>query len=205
MINRISFLIAGLFILIQSTRSQTKDPKEFRNFPIGISIQFHSLAMPFRDLKSNFRNIGVGLGTEVSLNGHHNWVQQFNIIWFRNRNAGNGLLFNTQVAWRPTLISNSYGELKAGLGYHVAFRPTESYVEKNGNWISAGKKGKGMFAFLTGLSLGYHEFSEEVYLSPHISYQAIFLKNYNKSIPFMSETLIQAGLAIHPNYTEGYE
>jgi hypothetical protein len=197
--NRILFLLAGLLLIVQTTRSQSEDPASFRNFPIVISIQFHSLAMPFRDLKSNFRNIGVGLGTEVSLNGSHNWIQQFNVIWFRNRNTGNGLLFNTQVSWRPYLISNSYAELKAGVGYQVAFRPTESFKEINGKWTSTGKKGKNLFAVLAGISLGYHENSEELYSSPFVSYQAIFLKNYNKSIPFMSETLIQAGLSIHPN------
>lgn len=196
--NRILILVAGLFLFVQLMRSQSESRAGFRNFPVVISIQFHSLAMPFRDLKSNFRNIGVGIGTEVSLSGSNNWVQQFNVIWFRNRNAGNGLLFNTQVSWRPYLIANSYGELKAGAGYQLAFRPTESFIEKNGKWTSAGKKGKGMLAVLAGLSLGYHEYSEEVYSAPFVSYQAIFLKNYSKSIPFMPETLIQSGLSIHP-------
>jgi hypothetical protein len=196
--NRVFLLIAGLFFLFHTTWSQTEDARDFRNFPIVISIQFHSLAMPFRDLKSNFRNVGIGLGTEVSLNGYSNWVQQFNIIWFRNKNTGNGLLFNTQVAWRPYIYSYSYGEIKAGLGYQIAYRPTESFVENEGKWTSAGRKGKGMLAVLTGLSLGYHEYSQDVYLSPFVSYQVVFLKNYSKSIPFMPETLIQAGLGIHP-------
>jgi hypothetical protein len=196
--NRILILFTGLILLLQTTWSQTEDPGNYRNFPVIISIQFHSIAMPFRDLKSNFRNIGVGLGTEVSLNGSHHWVQQLNVIWFRNRNTGNGLLFNTQVSWRPYLISYSYGELKAGFGYQIAFRPTESFTEQNGKWTSAGKKGKGMFAVMMGLSLGYHEYSEELYVSPFVSYQAIILKNYSKSVPFMSETLIQTGLGIHP-------
>lgn len=114
-------------------------------------------------------------------------------------------MLNTQVAWRPYLISNSYGEIKAGLGYQIAFRPTQSFIENNGKWTSVGKKGKGMLAVLAGLSLGYHEFSEEVYLSPFVSYQVIFLKDYSKSIPFMSESLIQAGVGIHPKYTPSYE
>ena len=197
--NRIHILLAGLFLTLQPLQSQTEDPVDYRNFPVVISIQFHSLAMPFRDLKSNFRNIGVGLGTEVSLNGSHHWVQQLNVIWFRNRNTGNGLLLNTQVSWRPYLVSYSYGELKAGFGYQIAFRPTVSFTEQNGKWTSAGKKGKGMFAVLMGVSLGYHEYSKEVYLSPFVSYQAIILKKYSKSVPLMSETLIQAGLGIHPN------
>lgn len=197
--NRVLILIAGLFLLFQVTWSQTENPGDFRNFPVVISIQFHSLAMPFRDLKSNFRNIGIGLGTELSLNGYSNWIQQFNIIWFRNKNTGNGWLLNTQVAWRPCLFSDFYGEIKAGLGYQIASRPTESFVEKEGKWTSAGRKGKGMLAVLTGLSFGYQDYSREVYFSPFVSYQAIFLTNYSKSIPVMPETLIQAGVGIHPN------
>jgi hypothetical protein len=196
-VSKILILFSGLFVITQANRAQSESQADFRNFPIVLSIQFHSLALPFRDLKSNFRNIGAGIGTEVSLNGSHTWLQQFNVIWFRNRNTGNGWLFNTQVSWRPYLISNSYGELKAGIGYQVAFRPTESFIENNGKWTTAGKKGKGLLAVLAGISLGYHDYSDKLYTSPFISYQAIFLNKYSKSIPLMTETLIQAGLSTH--------
>jgi hypothetical protein len=203
--NRILTLLAGLVLIIQTSRSQSIYHTDFRHLPIVISIQFHSLAMPFRDLKSNYRNIGVGLGTEIYLNNSYNWVQQLNVIWFRNRSAGNGLLFNTQVAWRPYLSSYSIGELQAGLGYQISFRPTESYVEKKGQWTSAGKKGKGMFAVLMGVSLGPDFYFEEAYLSTFVSYQSVFLLNYSKSVPVMSETLVQMGFGIHPFEFKYYE
>jgi hypothetical protein len=68
---------------------------------------------------------------------------------------GSGLLFSTQVAWRPYLFSDSFAEIKAGVGYHIAFRPTESFIQKEGAWKSVQKQGKGMLAIPVGVSLGY--------------------------------------------------
>src|SRR5215467_5272048 len=74
---------------------QEKTNHGYRNFPVIITINFHSLTLPFRDFKSNFSNVGFGIGTEVSFNGKQDWVQQFSINWLRNENVGNGLLFST--------------------------------------------------------------------------------------------------------------
>ena len=192
-------LIGGLFCLTTVVSAQSDTSKNYRNFPIVLSIQFHNLTLPFKDLKSNFSNIGIGLGTEVSLNGRHNWAQQFSIVWYRNRSIGNGLLLYSQFTWRPTLSGDVFSEIKAGGGYLYAFRPTESYRQVNGDWISVGHKGKGMFVLPVGVSLGYDDYSTGSYSSPFASYQVLFVKNYNQSIPVISMTLLQVGNRIHPN------
>src|SRR5205823_2646733 len=103
--------------------AQHEAQKAYRNFPVIITIQFHSLSLPFKNLAYNFSNVGLGLGTEVSFNGKQDWVQQFQIGWIHNKNVGNRLLVYTQTTWRPTLSGNTYGELKAGVGYAVAYHP----------------------------------------------------------------------------------
>ena len=179
------------------SQGQDKQNRSYRNFPVIITLQFHSLTLPFKNLKSNFSNVGFGLGTEISYNGKENWVQQFNVAWYRNKNIGNGLLFSTQTVWRPTVFNNFYSEIKAGAGYTYCFRPVESYKQDNGNWVSVGHKGKGMFTILTGISAGYNTYSSHIYVSPFVSYQFLLLKGYNKSIPVVPETLLQAGSKIH--------
>jgi hypothetical protein len=171
--------------------------KEYRNFPLVISLQFHALSLPFRDLKSNLGNVGVVLGTEVSHNGGHDWAQQFSVLWIRNRAVGNGILIHTQTAWRPTIGAGVYTEVKAGAGYLYAFRPTESYRPVNGTWVGVGHKGKGMLAVPVGVSIGYNKYSSETYVSPFVSYQFVVLSGYNKSIPIVPETLLQVGSRIH--------
>jgi hypothetical protein len=180
-----------------SLAGQTDAPERYRNFPIVVTLQFHSLSLPFRDLKSNFSNIGLGLGTEVSLNGRHNWAQQFNVVWYRNKAVGNGWFFYTQSAWRPTIESGVFTELKIGAGYLLASRPVESYKQVDGSWVSVGRRGKGMFALPAGFSVGYHDFSPATYVSPFASYQLLVVKDYNKSIPLVPETLIQLGARIN--------
>ncbi len=192
----LSFLFGTL---VHSVQAQTESPvKDYRNFPIVISLQFHALSMPFRDIRTNFKNIGIGIGTEVSLNGNHDWVQQFQAIWFPNKSVGNGLMFYTQFAWRPYLASDAFAELKAGAGYLIASRPVDSFRWTNNQWQPVGRKGKGMLVLPVGVSLGYNSYSADVYLAPFISYQFMLLKGYNASVPLVPETLIQAGARLHP-------
>jgi hypothetical protein len=191
-----------LFVAISLTVSvfslgQDKANRVYRNFPIIITIQFHSLALPLKDIKTNFSNVGIGVGTEVSFNGKQDWVQQFSIALNRNQNIGNGLLFSTQTVWRPAIVDHYYGEIKAGAGYSYCYRPVESYLPENGKWVSVGNKGKGMLALLGGVSAGYDNYSSSTYMSPFVSYQFMVLKGYNKSIPIVPETLLQVGSRIH--------
>ncbi len=172
----------------------------FRNYPIVITLQFHSLSMPFKDLKSNFSNIGIGVGTEVSHNGKHSWVQQFNLIWFNNEGTGDGIFINTKTIWRPTLVHDLYSGVQLGVGYMMALRPTKSYRQENGEWVSVRKKGKGLFAIPAGISVGYNKYSESTYVAPFIGYQVTMLKNYNKSIPLMPQSFLQVGSRVHLEY-----
>lgn len=193
----LSFLV--FFFAFKSIKAQDSSLKDFRNFPLTLTIQFHSFSLPFKNLGSNFKNIGIGIGTEVSHNGGHDWIQEFSFFWIRNKAMGNGIYIMTQTAWRPYLGNPYFGELKAGIGYKKAFRPTESFIQKDGEWISAGKKGKGMLAIPFGIGFGVHDFSENDYTSPFINYQAIFLKGYNKDIPIVPETIFQIGTRTHFN------
>lgn len=195
-----TIIVLTFFVVAAATKAQDSQENGYRNFPILITVQFHALTLPFHDLKTNFSNIGIGIGTEVSLNGADNWAQQFSIGWVRNRQVGNRVMFYTQPLWRPTLASNMYTEIKLGIGYTIAKRPAESYKLVDGDWISVGRKGKSLLTIPAGISIGYRDFSSNTYLSPFTTYQFFILKGYNRTIPLMPETLIQTGIRIHPNY-----
>jgi len=183
--------------LAVSVNAQADNHHGYRNFPLIIMVQFHNLSMPFKDMKSNFSNIGFGLGTEFSYNRKSNLVQQVSATWHHNKTVGNGILLYSQAAWRPTMASGVYTELKGGAGYMYSFRPVESFQQNKGVWESAGHKGKGMFTLPIGISLGYQSYSEKTYISPFISYQFLLISGYNQSIPVVPETLIQVGSRIH--------
>lgn len=177
--------------------AQAGEAKTYRNFPIIVSLQFHSLSMPFKDFTSNFSNVGIGLGTELSFNGRQNWVQQVNAVWYRNKTIGNGLFFYTQTAWRPKVVDHFFTEIKVGAGYLMSFRPVEAFQYQEGQWRSAGQKSKGMLALPIGLSLGYDQYKPGAYFSPFVSYQFMLVSGYNQSIPLVPETLFQVGSRIH--------
>ncbi|GAA4273360.1 hypothetical protein U6A24_20610 [Aquimarina gracilis] len=190
-------IIGLLCCVLCAGYSQGDSTQSYRNFPLIITLQFHSFSMPFKNIKSNFSNIGIGIGTEVSYNKKSSGVQQLHLLWYRNKNMGNGLMVYSQAVWRPAIGSNGYTELKLGAGYLLSKRPSESYIQNNSEWISVGKKAKGMFIIPIGLSVGYENENEETYVSPFASYQFLVASSYNKSIPVVPYTLIQLGSRIH--------
>jgi len=190
----LTFIIILLSLI---AHCQSDPPKGYSDFPIIITLQFHSFALPFHDLKSNFSNIGLGIGTEVGLNRKDNIVQQISALWYRNKTIGNGLFFYSQAAWRPEIATDYYSEIKGGVGYLYAFRPSSSYQQVDGEWQSVGRKGKGMLALPVGIGAGYTIRSSQNYFSPFISYQFLLVSGYNYSVPIVPETLLQTGVRIH--------
>lgn len=185
------------FICIQTAVAQNNVEKNYRNFPLVLSVQFHSLSFPFKDLKTNFKNVGFGIGTEIALGSKHNWAQQFQLSWYRNQQTGNGILIYTQSSWRPTIVSDIYTELKAGFGYTYNFRPVVSYQQNNGVWTSVGQKGKWLFTVPLGISLGYNKYSPNTYIAPFATYQILVNANYAKSVPMITNSLFLVGTRIH--------
>lgn len=188
--------LAVLCALITLAQEHPTD-NGYRNFPIVVSLQCHALTLPFHDIKANLSNLGIGIGTEFSLSGKSNLVQQVTEMWVRNRNIGNALLFYTQPVWRPAIGAHFYSEVKVGVGYMYAFRPVESFKQENGNWVSVGHRGKGLLTIPAGISFGYNTHVSGMSVSPFISYQFMLVTGYNASVPLVPETLIQMGSRLH--------
>ncbi|UII75965.1 hypothetical protein LV716_17125 [Flagellimonas sp. HMM57] len=184
------------FFLVIGTKAQSVSTDNHRNFPLMISIEFHSLSLPFKN-KKLFSNIGIGIGTEVSHSGNRDWVQQFKISWYGNKRVGGGLLVHSQAVWRPDLFSDAFGEVKLGVGYLFVKRPVDSFKPTSDGWTNVGKKGKGMFVIPTGIGFGYDTFDESIYVSPYTNYQFILAMNYNTSVPVVPFTLLELGSRIH--------
>lgn len=196
--SRIISFVAAL-LLVSSASAQNETPRGYTNFPIIITLQFHALSLPFRNLKSNFKNVGIGLGTEVSHNGQQNWVTQMGVLWYHNRNVGNGFMPHIQTAWRPTLAGDVYTEVKAGVGYLISSRPAPAWKQVNGEWQTAGHKGKGMFTIPIGVSAGVNTWSGNTLAAPFVTYQFLLVTGYSTSIPIVPQTLIQTGVRVHLN------
>lgn len=167
-----------------------------RDWPLIVSLQFHSLSMPFKNLKSTFENVGISLGTEVSYNRRSNLLQQVQVGFYRNKNAGNGLSITTQTAYRPH-FGPIYAEVKAGLGYNFAFHPNTTLIFTNGEWKSAGQSGKGLLMVPVGVSIGYQGTKTKPVFDPFVSYQFFVLQGYNPEVPILPNQLIQVGSRIH--------
>lgn len=189
--------ILCLFLVGWQPLSGQSERPGTQNFPLVITLEFHSLALPFKDIGSNFSNVGIGIGTELYYGNSPEWAQRFSMVWYRNKHVGNGLLFYSQAIWRPGLHQDSFGELKAGIGYLLAKRPVDSFRPDKGGWQPVGKKGKSMLTIPLGLGMGVHSYEGDRQYSSFLSYQLLVLNNYNSTVPIVPETLIQIGTGVH--------
>ena len=191
-----------LFLLFCTSLGRAQDTvagdRDYRNFPLIVSIQFQNLALPFRNLNSNFTHVGFAVGTEVSLNGKQKWAQQFQVGYYLNKEAGNGFFTYTQTVYRPASFNHFYPELKAGIGWQRVFHPVKAYEFQDGNWLPVAG-GKSQLIVPVGISVGYNNYSEKTYASPFVSYQVIPALFYNKGIPLNFYSLFQVGTRIHFN------
>lgn len=57
-----TFLLGSFLFIMMLTSGQAQTTenadKDYRNFPLIVSIQFQNFALPFKDLGSNFSNVG---------------------------------------------------------------------------------------------------------------------------------------------------
>ncbi|MDN3202968.1 hypothetical protein [Algoriphagus sediminis] len=194
---RSKLILSLISVLLVYELKAQETVKDYRNFPLTLSIQFQNFAMAFKKPSFNFQNFGIGIGTEVSHSSGHNWVQEFSIWWSGNKTMGNGLYFITQTAYRPYLGNPFFGEVKAGIGYKIAYRPSESFSPGPEGWQSRGRKGKGMLVIPMGVGVGVHPYRENFYTSPFLNYQFILVKGLNPDIPWSPETLMQFGTRNH--------
>ncbi|MBC7889078.1 MAG: hypothetical protein H7Z13_14475 [Ferruginibacter sp.] len=196
------FILLMLLVLLLQMAQAQKNPDrlhQYHNFPLVVGVQFHSLSHPFKNLQQNFRNIGFTVGSEIALGSTHKWAQSFQLGWYRNKSAGNGLMVYTQSVYRPYLVGNAFAEVKAGFGWLWQARPSDGLKPVNGNWVNVGKTSKGMLMIPAGVSVGYNSYKNGTYVAPTISYQVFVSGIYNQSFPVMVNSLIQAGTRVHFN------
>lgn len=186
--------VAALYTAPTHAQTTAGESARLARWPLQVSVQFHSLSLPFRDLKTTFSNVGIGLGTELPYNRRGNLVQFFGAGYYRNRYAGDGLFVQTQVGYRPH-VGPLYAEVKAGLGWHYSVHPNTTLRLEEGQWQVAGRTGKGMLMVPAGVSIGYARPGAVV--APFVGYQLFLLSGYNPSIPLVPNQMLQVGTRIY--------
>lgn len=167
--------------------------------PIIASVNFQTIATPFQDFENNFRNIGIKLGTEVPYNRARNLLQSFNIGYYRNRLNGDGLYINSEFVYRPKIFNPISLEIKLGPGLANVFLPTQPYEpDGEGNWRKVPNHGKLALQVHGSLGIWYQAIDlNKIRLSPFIQYEIVGIVGYNRSIPALPTTLINAGFRIN--------
>lgn len=173
-------------------QAQEKSTSNSKDLPIIISLHFHALSVPFKNMGAALKNIGVGIGTEIAYNDRANFLQQAQLIFYRNKGVGNGVMIQSQALWRPT-FSEGFAEVKIGMGYLVSYRPSRTFTQINGAWSRHGYKSKGMLTIPAACAIGYR-LQEGV--SSFVGYQFMLATGFSKSIPVVPYSMMNPGVAI---------
>lgn len=189
-------LLITRFVSIGYSQSVVNNIGSYENFPLMLSVKFQNLALPFQDLKTNFKNIGVGLATEVSWGGSKSLVQQFNVMWVFNNASGNTLTFYSQAVYRPSLTGALHGGVKGGISYTFMFKPNPSLAFNGKEWVK-GPSAKGMFGIPAGVHLSWQEPNRSAYSAPYVSYDLFLHSGFNRDVPVLPHTVLEIGNAIH--------
>lgn len=194
----ISTLVFGITGVLLSTHQPVlgqslgdhNTPRQTLNWPLTVSIQFHNVGMPLRDLGSAFSNIGFSVGTEFAYNQNGNLLQGVQVGYSRNKAVGDAIFLYTQGIYRPA-IGPVFTELKAGVGIMEGFRPTEVFVQTDGNWQPVRHSGKPMLMVPLGVSVGYFGSHRYPAVVPSITYQLVPIRGYNPGVPVVPHQFIQ--------------
>ena len=180
-----------------SQQSETTDPFLIK-LPFIVSVNFQTIATPFHNIKNNFRNPGIKIGTEMTYNKKRSILQSFNIGYYRNRLNGDGLYINSEFIYRPKIVKPIRLEIKLGPGLADTFLPTQPYEpDGNGNWYKATNYGKLALQVHGGLGIWYQSIAvNKMKISPFLQYEIVGIIAYNKSIPVLPTTMINIGCRI---------
>ena len=193
---RFIFLLVGSLtpLPIHAQTPASDASPQAASWPLTISLQFHSLSMPFQDLKTTFSNIGIGLGTEFRYNRRGNLIQTLQVGYYRNRYAGDGLFVSTQAGYRPH-FGHLYTEFNMGVGWNYTFHPNTALQFRDGKWESLGRTGKSLLMLPVGMSIGYAK--PNAVFAPFVWYQFFALSGYNPSVPIVPNQLLQVGTHVY--------
>ncbi len=193
---RTAMLLAFTVLLSLTGFSQENEPKrEYRKLSILGGIQCQNFALPFHDMESNFKHLGLFVGSEISYNQKGTLVQQATLGGYLNREIGNGFYVSTQFVYRQRILKNLHSELKAGLNYLRVFHPTQAYEYDNGTWKEV-IGGKSQLGFPLDIGFTYSFNTSFAELSPYISYQILPEFFYNKTLPLNIYTSYMIGLRV---------
>ncbi len=183
------------FFLILMLGSVTLCRAQEQRLVLTAGFQFHSLGLPFKQVRENFKNLGLSIGTRYQWSKNGALVQDLQLSWLVNRKVGNSWNLYTQLGWQPRLFGAIHLGPQLGLGYSWLEHPVESFEQKNGEWIARGRSGKGVLSIPVGLSLRLAKQSSSS-IQPYLSYQMLIQRSYNQGIAFLPTTMLQIGSQI---------
>jgi hypothetical protein len=189
-------LLFGLLLLAKAGLPQNVPDSAKRKLPLVLGIQFHTLALPFSDLRSLPDDAGVRAGTEVSLNKRGTLLHAASLSWYHSANTGDALAVLAQAVYRPQIYRKLYAEIRAGAGLMQAFYPSEAYSVRNGAWSPEGRTGKLMAVLPFGAGAGLNGSARRFSFSPFLSYEIQAALNYNRTLPAVPHGVLIFGSKI---------
>ena len=193
-----TLFISVLCFITGSLMAQTSRA-DSSQIPLHVGLQFQNMAMPFKDLSSNFNHPGLYLGSEVSLNKKHSLVQELSVGYYINQSLGNGFWAATQLALRVQVMEQWQAGLKFGVGWLRAQHPVSTMTYEHGEWVTV-NNAKSQLLIPIGTQLKYR--NKGTSWQPFAEFEVTPALFYNEVVPLNIYSSLKIGASfqiIKPN------
>ncbi len=188
---RVLLTILLLIPFLCGAQEKVKTGWSGASFLIGIS--FHAVSTPLHKPGNNFRNLGFKVGAELPWNSKDNLRQSLEFGYYFNRFNGRSVYFHSDFVYRPKIAKDLRADFRLGTGLGYILHPTQSYTQKNGEWVKDGK-GKLFVQVHGAFGLSYNNIRGSSFnASPFLQYEVMAITGYSRGITVMPTSFIHIG------------
>jgi hypothetical protein len=123
------------------------------------------------------------------------------MIYNRNKYQGDALSWQTLFQYTPVVANHLELGVGMGVGYQLAFYPSESQKWDGKNWTE-GKSVKGVWQVPVQFSLGYRGLkATRGAFTPYVAYNTNFLFRYSPDLTPLPSAAFMMGVKFNPSLT----
>lgn len=163
---------------------------------LDVAAGLHSFYAPVEHLQWKRPELITTAGWGKPLGKKQTFEVTLQLGYARNNYHGDAMFLQLLGKFQPTIAQRVELGLGLGLGYRLAFYPSESHKWTGSEW-TAGSPFKGLFQVPVQVSVGYRCLHVDRYeIRPYIAYQLQALLGYNPDLSPLPVSAALLGLKI---------
>lgn len=173
----------------QSPGTPVPPPRAF----FTAALNFQAIGVPGGvPVQELLRQPGLELGIGRVLNKRASLLAALNLGWLSSRYNGNTLYASGNLTYAPALLGNLRGSVQVGAGAALNSSPSHAWKFTADGWEQSRNTAVNPFVS-AGFGLMHRFQLNNCYLAPTFRYQLLVEGDYNRSVPLLPVSMVQAG------------